>query len=86
MMLQAHTVVLSLPAKLCAQRAADRIGHEGNVEGEEAKQVVGMMSGRFRKDGVPGRQEGLASIIVRPCLFLNQAEWHVRKHACMPGQ
>ncbi|KAK9793191.1 hypothetical protein WJX73_010586 [Symbiochloris irregularis] len=61
---QVHAVVLRLPNKLCAQRAADRIGHEGNVEGEEAKKVVGMMSRPFAKSGVPGRQEGFASIIV----------------------
>ena len=59
-----HAVVLDLPTKLCAQQARDRMGHEGNLSGNEAHRVVGQMSGAFRKAGLPSKKEGLASILV----------------------
>ncbi len=41
--MQAHAVVLGLPAKVCAGRAAARVDHEGGVQGPSAPRVVHMM-------------------------------------------
>ena len=62
--MQAHAVVLGLPAKVCAGRAANRVGHEGGVEGASAPRVVYMMHRLFVKAGPPTRTEGFASIMV----------------------
>ena len=64
-MVQAHAVVLGLPAKVCAGRAANRVGHEGGVQGASAPRVVHMMHRQFVKAGPPTRTEGFASIMVR---------------------
>jgi aprataxin len=37
---EAHGVVLNLPASLCIQRASKRVGHEGGVTGENAGSVI----------------------------------------------
>ena len=63
--MQVHAVVLGLPAKLCAGRAANRVGHEGGVEGAAAPRVVHMMHRLFVKAGPPTTTEGFASIMVR---------------------
>ena len=62
--LQAHAVVLGLPARVCAERAASRVGHEGGVQGAAAPRVVHMMHRQFVKAGPPSTAEGLASIMV----------------------
>ena len=67
LMVQAHAVVLGLPAKVCAGRAANRVGHEGGVEGSAAPRVVHMMHRLFVKAGPPTKAEGFASIMV--CLM-----------------
>ncbi|KAL3162367.1 hypothetical protein ABBQ32_010048 [Trebouxia sp. C0010 RCD-2024] len=59
----AHAVVLGLPAKVCADRAANRVGHEGGVQGAEAPRVVHMMNRLFVKAGPPTTAEGLTSIM-----------------------
>lgn len=61
---QAHAVVLGLPAKLCASRAAARVDHEGGVQGPTAPRVVQMMHSQLTKAGPPSKAEGLASIMV----------------------
>ena len=63
-MVQAHAVVLGLPAKVCCGRAAARRGHEGGVEGPTALRVVQMMHSQLVKAGPPTRAEGLTSIMV----------------------
>ena len=63
-LLQVHAVVLGLPAKVCAGRAANRVGHEGGVEGTAAPRVVHMMHRLFVKAGPPTRSEGFTSIMV----------------------
>lgn len=47
----AHAVMLQLPAKTCLQRARDREGHEGGVQGKGAARVVSMMLGQLSKAG-----------------------------------
>lgn len=61
---QAHAVVLGLPAKVCASRAAARVDHEGGVQGPTAPRVVQMMHSQLTKAGPPSKAEGLASIMV----------------------
>lgn len=56
--------MLGLPAKVCAGRAANRVGHEGEVEGAAAPRVVHMMHRQFVKAGPPTSAEGFASIMV----------------------
>ena len=63
-LVQAHAVVLGLPAKVCAGRAAKRVGHEGGVQGPSAPRVVHMMHSEFVKAGPPTRTEGFISIMV----------------------
>ena len=58
-------VVLALPAKLCAARAAGRVDHEGGVQGPSAIRVTQMMHSQMTKAGPPTKAEGLASIMVR---------------------
>lgn len=64
MLLQAHVVVLQLPAVLCAARAAQRVDHEGGLEGIAAKMVVHRMASQINKAGLPNAAEGLASVMV----------------------
>lgn len=64
--LQAHCVVLQLPQQLCVSRAAGRVGHEGGVKPDQAQAVVGRMMAQMR---APSASEGLASIMVRPCVL-----------------
>lgn len=66
-LMQAHAVVLGLPAKVCAGRAANRVGHEGGVQGASAPRVVHMMHRQFVKAGPPTRTEGFVSVMV--CLL-----------------
>lgn len=61
---QAHAVVLGLPAKVCAGRAAARVDHEGGVQGPSAPRVVHMMHSQLIKAGPPTKAEGLSSIMV----------------------
>ena len=62
--MQAHAVVLALPAKVCAGRAAARKGHEGGVQGPKAHRIVHMMYGQLTKAGPVTKAEGLTSIMV----------------------
>jgi len=62
--MQAHAVVLGLPAKVCAGRAAARVDHEGGVQGPSAPRVVHMMHSQLIKAGPPTKAEGLTTIMV----------------------
>ena len=57
--------MLSLPAALCADRAAARVDHEGGLDGPSAKSVVHRMCNQLAKAGLPQISEGLASVMVR---------------------
>lgn len=63
--MQAHAVVLDLPAKLCANRATNRVDHEGGLDGPKAKQAVYRMGSQLAKAGPPQASEGLSSVMVR---------------------
>ncbi len=71
--MQAHAVVLGLPAKVCAGRAAARVDHEGGVQGPSAPRVVHMMHSQLTKAGPPTKAEGLTSIMVPGHLALSVA-------------
>ncbi len=60
---QAHCVVLQLPLKLCTARATARRNHEGGVEPDQAKAVVGRMASQLKW---PSASEGVSSIMVPP--------------------
>lgn len=62
---QAHAVVLDLPGKLCAEQAVARQQHEGGVEGEGAARIAHTVASTLRREGLPGKAEGLSSVIVR---------------------
>lgn len=62
--MQVHVVVLALPAKVSAARAAARVQHEGGVQGPSAFRVSQMMHSQISKAGPPTKAEGLASIMV----------------------
>lgn len=61
---EAHAVVLGLPAKVCAGRAAARVDHEGGVQGPSAPRIVHMRHSQLVKAGPPTKAEGLTSIMV----------------------
>ena len=63
--LQAHAVVLNLESKLCEQRAEQRQGHEGHLEGPKARIAAKRMYGQLQKDMPSKAAEGLTSIMVR---------------------
>ena len=63
--LQAHAVVLNLESKLCEQRAEQRRGHEGHLEGPKARDAAKRMYGQLQKDMPSKAAEGLTSIMVR---------------------
>ena len=64
--LQAHALVLQLPAALCAGRAAERVDHEGGLQGASAKSVVYRVASQMRSAGLPdAAAEGLSSVMVR---------------------
>lgn len=63
-MLQAHALVLDMPASLCAEQAVGRQQHEGGVQGEEAARISHSVAARLRREGPPSRAEGLSSVIV----------------------
>ncbi len=63
-LLQAHAVVLDMPAALCAEQAVGRQQHEGGVEGEEAARISHSVATRMRNEGPPAKAEGLCSVIV----------------------
>ena len=65
--MQAHAVVLDLPAKLCANRATKRVDHEGGLDGHKAKQAVYRMGSQLANAGPPRASEGLSSVMVRLC-------------------
>jgi len=65
--MQVHAVVLGLPAKVCAGRAAARVDHEGGVQGPSAPRVVHMMHSQLIKAGPPTKAEGLTSVMVPGC-------------------
>ena len=64
-LLQAHAVVLDIPAALCAEQAVARVQHEGGVEGKEAARISYSAASRLQKEGPPTKAEGLSSILVR---------------------
>ncbi len=78
--MQAHAVVLGLPAKVCAGRAAARVDHEGGVQGPSAPRVVHMMHSQLMKAGPPTKAEGLTSILVPACLAISLALPAVTMH------
>ncbi|KAM4078941.1 hypothetical protein ACB094_09G078100 [Castanea mollissima] len=55
----AHAVVLDLPAKLCISRSVKRTGHEGNLQGGKAAAVVNRM---LQKKEFPKLSEGFTRI------------------------
>ncbi len=62
---QAHALVLQLPAALCASRAAERVDHEGGLQGASAKSVVYRVASQMRSAGLPNAAaEGLSSVMV----------------------
>ena len=64
--MQAHALVLNLPAAICAAQASGRSGHEGGVEGPGAQQVSFSVCARLKREGPPSaRAEGFQSVIVR---------------------
>ena len=63
---QAHVLVLKLPVKLCVDRVAARVNHEGGLEGGEGASVVYRMHGAIGRAGLPSASEGFASITVHP--------------------
>ena len=62
--MQAHALVLLLPADLCAQRAAGRELHEGGLTGGRAGGFSKQASTALRKN-LPSLDEGFSSIAVR---------------------
>lgn len=62
---QTHALVLDLPAKLCAERAAARVDHEGGLDGPGAKSAVYRLKSQLDKAGRPEASEGLTSVMVR---------------------
>lgn len=62
--LQAHAVVLDVPASLCAAQAVARQQHEGGVQGEEAARISFSVSSTLRREGPPSKSEGLLSVLV----------------------
>ncbi|KAK9830245.1 hypothetical protein WJX72_010530 [[Myrmecia] bisecta] len=77
---QAHALVFKLPVALCAQRAQQRINHEGGVEGPRAAPLVYQISALAEKAGLPTRAEGLFSMMV----CQSDAEDVLRKVAMEP--
>ena len=74
-MMQAHAVVLQLPAAVCAARAAQRVDHEGGLEGPSAKSVVYRMASQITSAGLPNATtEGLSSVMVHYCLTWTPAD------------
>ena len=63
--LQAHAVVLNLESKLCEQRAEQRQGHEGHLEGPKARVAAKRMYMQLQKNLPSKAAEGLTSIMVR---------------------
>ncbi|CAL8470785.1 g10327 [Coccomyxa elongata] len=62
---QAHALVLHLPAALCVSRAAERVDHEGGLQGSSAKSVVYRVASQMRSAGLPdAAAEGLSSVMV----------------------
>ena len=72
-------MVLQLPQKVCVSRVAARVGHEGGVKPEQGQAVVGRMMAQMR---APSASEGLASIMVGPCVWHALARLSMR--ACRP--
>lgn len=64
--MQAHAVMLDLPANICAQQAAGRVDHEGGLQGPQALRMSNTMSAKLRREGPPSKAEGFKSVIVRP--------------------
>ncbi|XP_054791901.1 LOW QUALITY PROTEIN: transcription factor bHLH140-like [Prosopis cineraria] len=58
--IDAHAIVLDLPAKLCISRCVKRTGHEGNLQGGKAAAVVNRM---LQKKELPTLSEGFNRII-----------------------
>ncbi|KAJ3682846.1 hypothetical protein LUZ60_013073 [Juncus effusus] len=54
-----HAVVLDLPAQLCISRSVTRLGHEGNLQGGRAAQVVNKM---LKNREIPELDEGFKRI------------------------
>ena len=58
-----HCVVLALPPKLCAARAAARVDHEGGVQGKGAPRVVNMMQSQMNKAGGSGMDRYISPVV-----------------------
>ena len=60
-------IVFDVPAKVCAQRAAARVGHEGGVQGRGAYPVVHSAAKTFQAAGMPELSEGFTYILRVRC-------------------
>ena len=58
-------MVLNLDLKLCEQRAEQRQGHEGHLEGPKARVAAKRMYAQLQKNLPSKADEGLTSIMVR---------------------
>ncbi|KAH7429064.1 hypothetical protein KP509_09G029000 [Ceratopteris richardii] len=56
---QVHALILDIPVKICIQRAMQRIGHEGGLEGKHAPAAVQRMAQTLER---PAEVEGFTSI------------------------
>ena len=56
-----HALWLDLPAATCAARAVERVGHEGGLEGPDARRASLRM---HAQTAAPRRSEGLATVRV----------------------
>lgn len=59
---QVHSVVLNLDPKICVERVARRVNHEGNVEGPGGTRIVHMNKNVLAKSGPPSLGEGFHSV------------------------
>ncbi|KAJ6755701.1 APRATAXIN [Salix purpurea] len=74
----AHAVVLDLPAKLCISRSIKRTGHEGNLQGGKAAAVVNRM---LQKKELPKLNEGFARIVF--CHNENDVEATIKAYTAL---
>eukprot|EP00891_Asterochloris_glomerata_P006087 jgi/Astpho2/6087/Aster-04034 len=61
---EAHAVVLNLESRVCEQRAEQRQGHEGHLEGPRARVAAKRMYEQLQKNLPSKAAEGLTSIMV----------------------
>lgn len=60
-----YCVVLNLPSEVCKKRAAERIEHEGGVQGKGSYPIVARMNSVFAQNGLPDANgEGFDSLMI----------------------